>query len=185
MLALILDQLLREYRSRPMARFTAWLLAFGAALWLESIVSGSTPGLLWIIFIGGLAVSTGYYIVRLAGAFKHHIIWHLRRRLVVTYIFIAVVPVVLILILAGVGAMIVNGQFAAFLVTLNVNDQVEKMQQLNRIVAHEAYMSRARNPGELLDQLQQFYVQQLSRHSWDKRRLRGCVRQFASKYTTQ
>src|SRR5690242_3856721 len=165
MLASIIDPLLREYRSRPMARFTAWLLAFGAGLWLESIISGSAPGLLWIVFVIGLAVSAGYYIVRLAGAFKHHIIWHLRRRLVVTYLFIAVVPIVLILVLAGVGAVITNGQFAAFLVTLNVNDQVEKLQQLNRIVAHQAYMSSARTPAELLDQLQQFYEQQLSQHS--------------------
>lgn len=165
MLASIIDQLLREYRSRPMARFTAWLLAFGAGLWLESIISGSAPGLLWIVFVIGLAVSAGYYIVRLAGAFKHHIIWHLRRRLVVTYLFIAVVPIVLILVLAGVGAVIANGQFAAFLVTLNVNDQVGKLEQLNRIVAHQAYMSSARTPAELLDQLQQFYVQQLSQHS--------------------
>ena len=165
MLASIIDPLLREYRSRPMARFTAWLLAFGAGLWLESIILGSAPGLLWIVFVIGLAVSAGYYIVRLAGAFKHHIIWHLRRRLVVTYLFIAVVPIVLILVLAGVGAVITNGQFAAFLVTLNVNDQVEKLQQLNRIVAHQAYMSSARTSAELLDQLQQFYVQQLSQHS--------------------
>ncbi|HEX5413831.1 MAG TPA: PP2C family protein-serine/threonine phosphatase [Terriglobia bacterium] len=163
--ASIVNLLIREYRSRPMARFTAWLLAFGAALWLESIISGSAPAVLWVVFVIGLAVSAGYYIVRLASAFKHHIIWHLRRRLVVTYIFIAVVPVVLILVLAGVGAVIANGQFAAFLVTLNVNDHVERMAQLNRIVAHQAYMSRAKTPEELLDQLEQFYVQQLSQHS--------------------
>ena len=165
MLALIIDRFLREYRSRPMARFTAWLLAFGAGLWLESIIAGSAPGLLWIVFVIGLAVSAGYYIVRLAGAFKHHIIWHLRRRLVVTYLFIAVVPIVLILVLAGVGTVITNGQFAAFLVTLNVNDQVGKLEQLNRIVAHQAYMSSAKTPAELLDQLQQFYLQQLAQHS--------------------
>jgi phosphoserine phosphatase RsbU/P len=165
MLASVGDLLLREYRARPMARCTAWLIAFGAALWVEGTFSGGAPGLLWAVFFVGLAVSIVYYVVRLAGAFKHHILWHLRRRLVVTYIFIAVVPIVLILVLSGVGAVIANGQFAAFLVTLNVNDQVEKMEQLNRIVAHEAYVSRARTPDQLLNQLQQFYVQQLSQHS--------------------
>ncbi|TAM79123.1 MAG: HAMP domain-containing protein [Acidobacteria bacterium] len=165
MLASVVDLLLREYRTRPMARFTAWLLAFGTALWVEGIISGGAPGLLWALFVIGLAVSAGYYLVRLTGAFKHYILWHLRRRLVVTYIFIAVVPIVLILVLLGVGAVILNGQFAAFLVTHNVNGQVEKLEQLNRIVAHEAYLSRARTPSQLLDQLQQFYVQQLSQHS--------------------
>lgn len=165
MLASIVDLLLREYRARPMARFTAWLMAFGAALWVEGIISRGAPVLLWALFVIGLAVSVVYYVVRLVGAFKHYILWHLRRRLVVTYVFIAVVPTVLILVLSAVGAVIANGQFAAFLVTLNVNDQVEKMEQLNRIVAHEAYLSRAKTPDQLLDQLQQFYVQQLSQHS--------------------
>jgi sigma-B regulation protein RsbU (phosphoserine phosphatase) len=165
MLSSVVDVLIREYRARPMARFTAWLLAFGAALWVEGLVSGGAPGVLWAVFFIGLAVSAVYYVVRLVGAFKHHVLWHLRRRLIVTYVFIAFVPIVLILVLAALGTVIANGQFAAFLVTLNVNDQVEKMEQLNRIVAHEAYMSHSRSPDQLLDQLQQFYVKQLSHHA--------------------
>ncbi|MGA8182065.1 MAG: PP2C family protein-serine/threonine phosphatase [Terriglobia bacterium] len=165
MLASVFEVLIREYRERPMARFTAWLIAFGAAIWVEGIISGGAPGLLWGLFFAGLAASAGYYVVRLVGAFKHHVLWHLRRRLVVTYIFIAVVPIVLILVLVGLGTVIANGQFAAFLVTLNVNNQVEKMEQLNRIVAHEAYVSPAQTPEQLLDHLQQFYVQQLSQHA--------------------
>ena len=97
MLASVFEVLIREYRTRPMARFTAWLIAFGIALWVEDIISGGAPGLLWGLFFTGLAVSAGYYVVRLVRAFKHHVLWHLRRRLVVTYIFIAVVPIVLIL----------------------------------------------------------------------------------------
>ena len=165
MLADVLEALLQEYRGRPMARFTAWLLAFGVALWVEGKFSGGAPGLLWFVFVIGLTVSAVYYIARLVGAFKHHILWHLRRRLVVTYIFIAVVPFILILVLVGLGVVIANGQFAAFLVTLKVNEKVEDMIQLNRVVAHEAYLSPARTPTELLDRLQQFYVRQLSEHS--------------------
>src|SRR2546423_13191267 len=44
-------------------------------------------------------------------------IWRLRNRLIVTYIFIAVVPIVLILILAGIGSYIVAGQVAVYLVS--------------------------------------------------------------------
>jgi phosphoserine phosphatase RsbU/P len=165
MFAIVVDVLIREYRARPMARFTAWLIAFGVALWVESVFSGGAPGLLWAVFVIGLAVSAGYYVGRLVAAFKQHVLWHLRRKLIVTYIFIAFVPIALILVLVALGAIIANGQFAAFLVTLNVNDQVEKMEQLNRIVAHEASLDPARTPTQLLDRLQQFYVQQLSQHS--------------------
>ncbi len=150
-----------------MARFTAWLMAFGVALWVEGLFSGGAPDLLWAVFFIGLVVAATYYLVRLIGAFKQHILWHLRRRLIVTYIFIAVVPIVLILVMVGLGLVIGNGQFAAFLVTLNVNDQVGKMEQLNRVVAHEAYESSARTSGQLLDQIQHFYVRQLSQHGAD------------------
>ena len=165
MFASVADVLLREYRTRPMARFTAWLIAFGLALWVDSLLTSGVPGLLWAAFVIGLVIAAGYYVTRLIGAFKHHILWHLRRRLIVTYVFIAVVPVVLILALVGVAVVIANGQFAAFLVTLKVHDQVEEMRQVNRVVAHEAYLSPARTPEQLLDQLQRFYVQQLSEHS--------------------
>ena len=42
-------------------------------------------------------------------------IWRLRNRLIATYVFIAVVPIVLILALAGIGTYIVVGQVAAYL----------------------------------------------------------------------
>ncbi|MEJ2007410.1 MAG: SpoIIE family protein phosphatase [Acidobacteriota bacterium] len=165
MLTSVLDVLLREYRTRPMARFTAWLIAFGLALWVDSILTGGVPGLLWAAFIIGLFIAGVYYVVRLIGAFKHNILWHLRRRLIVTYIFIAVVPVFLILALVAVAIVIANGQFAAFLVTLKVREQVEEMHQVNRVVSHEAYLSRAKTPEQLLDHLQMFYVKQFSEHS--------------------
>src|SRR3954466_10492505 len=44
-------------------------------------------------------------------------IWRLRNRLYVTYIFIGVVPIVLILLLTGFGTYIVTGQVAAYLVS--------------------------------------------------------------------
>lgn len=165
MLAAVFDALIREYRQRPMARFAAWLLAFGVAVWVESIVSGGAPAVLWVMFVIGLVVAAVYYLIRLIGAFKEHILWHLRRRLIVTYLFIAVVPIVLILVLVGLGVVIANGQFAAFLVGLKVQERVEEMRQLNRVVAHEASFSPARTPELLLDHVQRFYVQQLSQHS--------------------
>src|ERR1700736_78829 len=44
-------------------------------------------------------------------------IWRLRNRLIVTYLFIGVVPVVLILILCAIGGYIVAGQVAVFLLS--------------------------------------------------------------------
>ncbi len=165
MLAAAIDFLLQEYRSRPMARFAAWMIAFGIALWLSGIVLGRVPASLQVLLVLGLTIVGVYYINRLIQALKHHILWHLRRRLIVTYIFIAVVPIVLILVLVGLAAVTLNGQFAAFLVTLRVHDQVQELRQVNRVVAHEAHQSQAKTAAELADKLRRFYVQELSTHS--------------------
>ncbi|MCL5006192.1 MAG: SpoIIE family protein phosphatase [Acidobacteria bacterium] len=165
MLATAIDLLLQEYRTRPMARFAAWTIAFGLALGLTSIIAGGVPAGLWILLVIALAITTVYYIGRVVGALKHHVLWHFRRRLIVTYVFIAVVPVVLILVLGGLATVMLNGQFAAFLVALRVHDQVEELRQVNRVVAHEAHLSEVKTAKELIEQLHRFYVQELSTHS--------------------
>ncbi len=165
MLAAAIDLLFQEYRTRPLARFAAGVIFFGLALWLASIVWDALPAPLWILLIVGLAIAGVYYVNRLVGTLKRHILWHLRRRLIVTYIFIAVVPIVLILVLVGLAAVMLNGQFAAFLVTLRVREQVAELRQVNRVVAHEAHLSRAKTAVELIGQLRRFYVQELSTHA--------------------
>jgi sigma-B regulation protein RsbU (phosphoserine phosphatase) len=75
------------------------------------------------------------------------------------------VPIFLILVLAWLGAYIINGQFAAFLVTLRLRDHYDQLEQLNRVVAHEVHRRRVIRPDELLDGLQEFYLTELSGHA--------------------
>ena len=44
-------------------------------------------------------------------------LWRLRNRLIVAYFFIAVVPIILITLLAGFGVHLVGGQISIYLVT--------------------------------------------------------------------
>jgi sigma-B regulation protein RsbU (phosphoserine phosphatase) len=62
-------------------------------------------------FLLGLAA-----IFRLARRAMKEAIWRLRNRLIVAYLFIAVVPIVLILTLAGIAGWVVIGQMAVYLV---------------------------------------------------------------------
>jgi hypothetical protein len=168
LLTIVLKALVDEYRTRRMARFAAWVMAYGIALWVAGRLarsSGGAPGplwfLFWILFLG----VAGYYAVRLVRFIRHRVLWRLRRRLIVAYLFIAVVPILLILLLVGLGVFIINGQFAAFLVTLKIREHVDELRQLNRVVGHEAHQSRQPNPTVLLDRLQQFYFNELREHA--------------------
>lgn len=71
-----------------------------------------------MLFFGLLA------LVRLARRSMRKAIWRLRNRLVLAYLFIAVVPVVLILALVGIAAYTVVGQMAAYLVNTELNRRI-------------------------------------------------------------
>lgn len=78
-------------------------------------LTGAAPDAQWwlafLSFLLGLAVA-----FRLARRGLRKAIWRLRNRLIAAYIFIAVVPVVLILLLAGIASYVVIGQMAVYLV---------------------------------------------------------------------
>ena len=51
---------------------------------------------------------------------KVRILWRLRNRLIVTYVFIGVIPVVLLVALASITIYLFAGQFASFVVTSEI-----------------------------------------------------------------
>ena len=164
MLTSVLEALRREYRSRRMARFSFWVAAYGVALWMVDRFTSGAPGLLWFLFWITFIPVVVYYLIRLVRFFRQRVLWRLRWRLLVTYVFIAFVPIVLIVSLAGFGAFIINGQFAAFLVASNLRNHFDQLRQLNRAVVHEARLSRDQTPQILLDDLRTFYVSQLRQY---------------------
>jgi sigma-B regulation protein RsbU (phosphoserine phosphatase) len=160
----MLENLLQEYRTHRLARFTAWVLAYGAALWVTnrlSRASGGAPGLLWFVFWACALVCGSYYLVRLVRFVRSRLLWRLRRRLVVAYVLIGVVPISLILLLIFLGAYIINGQFAAYLVVLRMRDHFDEIEQVNRVVLHEARYGGERSPTALLEWIRKFYVTEL------------------------
>lgn len=118
----------------------------------------------FVLWAAGLAAACycGVHLIRFA---RQGLLWRLRRRLIVAYVFIAVVPLTLILCLVILGAFIVNGQFASYLVAQKLRDRFGEIQQLNRVVVHQALHSRAQTPEQLLEELQRFYVIDLSEYA--------------------
>jgi sigma-B regulation protein RsbU (phosphoserine phosphatase) len=165
MLSAPLKLLLREYRTHRMARFTIWVLAYGAALWSVDRLSSRVPSALWALFWLAAITCGVYYLGRLLGLIRQRLLWRLRRRLIVTYVFIAFVPIALIFFLVWLGIFIVGGQFAAFLVASNLRERFEQLRQVNRAVALEAHLNTSSKAEEALDRLENFYVRELGQHA--------------------
>jgi sigma-B regulation protein RsbU (phosphoserine phosphatase) len=68
---------------------------------------------------------------------KGKLLWRLRNRLIVTYIFIGVIPVVLLLALTFGSLYLFAGQFATFIVTTALNSELHSLDAANSAIAHE------------------------------------------------
>jgi len=85
------------------------LLYFALRIWGGSAVGQAVVALV-AFFLGLIA------LFRVARRGMKEAIWRLRNRLIAAYLFIAVVPIVLILLLVGIAGWMVIGQMAVYLV---------------------------------------------------------------------
>jgi phosphoserine phosphatase RsbU/P len=77
--------------------------------------TGSAAGLASVVALAACAVGL-VALIRLLRRTLGKVIWGLRNRLIAAYLLIAVVPIVLILALAGIAAIAVVGQMAVYMV---------------------------------------------------------------------
>src|SRR5712691_11633128 len=79
---------------------------------------------------------------------KAKILWRLRNRLIVTHIFIGVIPVVLLVGMAVITMYLFAGQFASFVVTSEIHSQLRSMGSVNAAFANElaARLERGQTP---------------------------------------
>lgn len=66
-----------------------------------------------------------YFAIRLIPYARRHLMWRLRNRLIVAYLFIAVVPVILLLTMAGLASYLLYLQLGAHLLEDDLQDRVE------------------------------------------------------------
>lgn len=93
-----------------------------------------TNGLATICILG--ATVTGLILVwRLIRNLIRSSIWRLRNRLIVTYMFIAMIPIMLILVLVGLGGYIFAGQTALYLVNSELQRTLWSLELPARVIS--------------------------------------------------
>jgi phosphoserine phosphatase RsbU/P len=81
------------------------------------------------------ACCAGYLLFRLLSWWRTRLLWSLRNRLIVAYVFIAVVPILLILILVILAGRIVYSQLGAYLLYEDIHDRVEMIRDISEHIA--------------------------------------------------
>jgi sigma-B regulation protein RsbU (phosphoserine phosphatase) len=113
-----------------MVRVFAVLLALYVILEWTNFASGLATLLAIVLVVLGSILGIGLIrrVVRKS-------IWRLRNRLIATYVFIGLVPIVLILALAGIGTYILVGQLAAYLVSSELDRRAASLQDPVQILS--------------------------------------------------
>jgi len=91
-----------------------------------------------LVFIGVLLI-LGYR------ALTQRFMWRLRNRLIVTYVFIGVIPLILLATMGIVAGYLFAGQFSTFVVTTDVHNELRRLESANRTITHQAAEALRRN----------------------------------------
>ncbi len=87
-------------------------------------------------FLKYLAVLAGIYLLfRLIGWWRNRLLWSLRNRLIVAYLFIAAVPILSIVTLVALAARILYSQLGAYLLYEDIHQRIEMLADISEHIA--------------------------------------------------
>jgi len=100
----------------------------------------------WVDYLTFLAAVL-FFILGFRWA-RRRLLWRLRNRLIVTYVFIGVIPAVLLVSMAMITLYGLAGQFAVFVVTSEIHSQLRSLEAVNAAFSNElaAQIERGEKP---------------------------------------
>src|SRR5208283_5329572 len=75
---------------------------------------------------------------------RRQLMWRLRNRLIVTYVFIGVIPIILLVSMAFLAGYLFAGQFATYVAMSNLQSELHHLESANRSLAFQ-FRSLARS----------------------------------------
>jgi len=112
-----------------------WVALVACAIGLLAAWLGSTGqpgiGLLRLLGLAGVL----YVLYRFWTRWRDQVLWSLRNRLIVAYLFIAIVPVILLVIFAGLLGQIIYSQLGAYLLYHDIEDRLEMLSDASATIA--------------------------------------------------
>ena len=112
---------------RRLSRLDLVALAFfllGATVY---VLGGSAGPLSFLKFLG--AIAGVYLVVRVIGWWRTRLLWRLRDRLIVAFLFLALVPVLLVATLAFFSGMILYTQLGGYLLYVDLQHRVQMVSE--------------------------------------------------------
>lgn len=120
---------LRRFRHWLLRRWTGRIVLASLAVVLLDVVGVPLPGPLtgpaWLV----TAIACVVGMFRAAGYVLWRLLWRIRTKLILSYLFIAVVPVVLLLLFFGVAAVLSSGLLASYMLTTEIDRKADELRR--------------------------------------------------------
>jgi phosphoserine phosphatase RsbU/P len=136
-------------------RVTVWLGILTLLAWTAYLFGARDRG--WASFATIVFVFFG--VLQLCRAGYRPLMWRLRNRLVVTYLFIGVIPILLLLLMFGIASILFAGQFATYVAVSDLNSELLHLQAANDALTAQVL------PLERSDKLSESLAGELTRAS--------------------
>src|SRR5579859_6408809 len=103
-------------------------------LWQRTAIAGLdlAPWISFVTFI--LIVLAAWLTLRWV---RQRLLWRLRNRLIVTYVFIGLIPVLLLLAIGGLAGWLFAGQFGTYLMTSELRSETRTLHALRTSMEHQ------------------------------------------------
>jgi len=144
---LLRRRLARLAPSSGLGRFTLYVLLVDLLIYglgrLRSGRSGGGALDAWVVLLTITLIVLG--LILSLRWFRRRFMWRLRNRLIVTYVFIGVIPLVLVLMMAVITGYLFAGQFATFIASSDLRSELRTLEAANSAMATElATVARVR-----------------------------------------
>jgi sigma-B regulation protein RsbU (phosphoserine phosphatase) len=116
-------------------RVTLWLGILCLLLWATTLSGANLEG--WAVFTTLVFAFVAIVLVCRWG--YRPLLWRLRNRLIVTYLFIGVMPILLLLLMGGVAGYLFAGQFATYVVFSDLHSELQHLQAANDSLAAQVF----------------------------------------------
>jgi phosphoserine phosphatase RsbU/P len=124
---------------RPTSRLgkiTLWFGGLALVLQLVAWIARSPKGTMLSVWTGLVTyVFIGCLLLRGARWARQRLLWRLRNRLIVTYVFIGVIPIILLLAMSLLAAYLFAGQFATYVALADLDIELQHLAAANNALA--------------------------------------------------
>ncbi|HEV8236040.1 MAG TPA: hypothetical protein VGP84_15620, partial [Gemmatimonadaceae bacterium] len=132
-------------------------VAIRLIVYFVALLLGRVPAFLTVIDTVAslaLAVGTGYFIYQLIVLAKRHLLWRVRRKLILSYVFIGFVPAILIVSFFLLSAFLLFYNLSSYLVQSRFSAIEERARFLSQSVALEIQRGAGRDAAATLTRRQ-------------------------------